>query len=503
MSESLLENGRSVPRFKLSFPLIVFLSLLLLPAEAWLEWSGRLQRIRDVEANAANLARSLVQEADGTFGKADMALIAIVDRLETDGTNADSLAQTMRLMKRQLENQPELRNLSIYGSDGRLLITTLASAERTASVADRDYFQHHRARSPDTVQISPAVRSRLDDEWIVTTSRRFSDAHGSFGGVVVASIAHDTLTRSFTGFDIGSLGSIALIRSDGRLMARRPVDPSVLGTPVLDGTPMRSSVAAQGAGVFRYVSPIDGVDRVGAYQSSARYPVTLLVGRSLHQALANWSKNAALRITAVISIAIMMIILGKLLTRQAARREAAEKTLAEMATTDGLTRLANRRLFDRALEVEWRRAARESTQLSVLLLDVDHFKAFNDEYGHLKGDDTLRNVAKAIDTAIRRPGDLAARYGGEEFAVILPNTGRLGAMEVAERVRRAILALNIPHASSMAGVVSASIGIATVAPSPLKPLDTISLLETADAGLYRAKAAGRNRVETTQPAEAA
>ena len=167
-------------------------------------------------------------------------------------------------------------------------------------------------------------------------------------------------------------------------------------------------------------------------------------------------------------------------------------TLQRLSLVDGLTGVANRRRFDEVLEQEWRRARREGHPLSLLMFDVDHFKQFNDRYGHLDGDDCLRRVAQAIDASGSRPGDLAARYGGEEFVFLLPNSDAAGALAVAERCRGAVEALGIPHqGSGAAPVVTVSIGVATHRPDDDALVS--ALLEAADDALYRAKRGGRNR----------
>jgi diguanylate cyclase (GGDEF)-like protein/PAS domain S-box-containing protein len=185
--------------------------------------------------------------------------------------------------------------------------------------------------------------------------------------------------------------------------------------------------------------------------------------------------------------------------RDISERKRQEERLYELATTDGLTGLANRRAFDEALETEWRRTQRASGQLSLLLIDLDHFKGFNDHYGHQVGDDCLRTVASTIRASIRRPADLAARYGGEEIAIILPDTDAAGAVFIAQAIRMAVETLLIPHAENAAGAgfVTISTGVATtlsrVGGSIQMPA---GLLQAADTALYKAKHNGRNRVET-------
>jgi diguanylate cyclase (GGDEF)-like protein/hemerythrin-like metal-binding protein len=183
-------------------------------------------------------------------------------------------------------------------------------------------------------------------------------------------------------------------------------------------------------------------------------------------------------------------------------RKRAEKALEEsnrkleaLSTTDGLTGIANRRYFDQVLAQEHARHARSGAALSLILLDIDLFKAFNDCYGHVLGDECLRRVARVIAACAARPADLAARYGGEEFASILPETDLRGAVAIAERIRQGIIALAIPHqGSQVAGYVTASLGVVTV--SCRKDGVAMEIVDQVDKLLYRAKAAGRNRVES-------
>ncbi|MEN7431907.1 diguanylate cyclase [Chromobacterium sp. TRC.1.1.SA] len=167
--------------------------------------------------------------------------------------------------------------------------------------------------------------------------------------------------------------------------------------------------------------------------------------------------------------------------------------LSSIALQDGLTGVANRRKFDEALQSDWLQCARQQQPVSLLMLDVDHFKRFNDRYGHQAGDDCLRRVAQAIRLSLRRPRDLAARYGGEEFACLLPETDLEGASSLADEILQAIRALGIPHeASDAEPTVTASIGVASMIPNGSTAPQT--LVERADHQLYQAKHEGRARV---------
>jgi diguanylate cyclase (GGDEF)-like protein len=161
-----------------------------------------------------------------------------------------------------------------------------------------------------------------------------------------------------------------------------------------------------------------------------------------------------------------------------------------LALEDALTGLSNRRQFDLFIQAEVGRAKRSLTSLALLMIDVDHFKLFNDRYGHLAGDECLRNISAIITDNIKRPGDLAARYGGEEFAVVLPGTDYVGAFLVAEKIRRSVQQAGIQHSEGAEGLVTVSLGVAAYNPaSQARPND---LLDAADKALYVAKASGRN-----------
>ena len=183
------------------------------------------------------------------------------------------------------------------------------------------------------------------------------------------------------------------------------------------------------------------------------------------------------------------------ISRDITEHKKLETRLGTLAIEDSLTGLANRRCFDERLKEEWARAYRDRSSLALLMIDVDHFKAYNDEYGHPGGDACLRLVARIIAAETRRAGDLAARYGGEEFAMLLPNTDADGCALIGERIRAAIHEASLVHTSNLAsGCVTASVGGATCRPALERTAGVTSLVEAADRALYAAKDAGRDRL---------
>ncbi len=185
----------------------------------------------------------------------------------------------------------------------------------------------------------------------------------------------------------------------------------------------------------------------------------------------------------------------KALQESERRLAEANRQLQKLSSQDGLTHIPNRRHFDEMLHKEWHRAMRHSTSLSMIMIDIDFFKLYNDHFGHQGGDDCLKKVAHILQASVQRESDMLARYGGEEFAVILPETGIHGANEVAEQMRQQVFAARIPHAkSSVCPYVTISLGVAAAVPE--RASDPTCLIKAADKALYQAKQNGRNTVAT-------
>ncbi len=213
--------------------------------------------------------------------------------------------------------------------------------------------------------------------------------------------------------------------------------------------------------------------------------------RSLRQARAALARSLAQTQAAEQALKAMVRERDQLARAQHMASAEHEK-LARQSATDGLTGITNRRHFDEILGVEWLRAARSGSSLALLIVDIDHFKRFNDHYGHVAGDECLRRVAQLLQGCVRRAGEIVARYGGEEFVILLPGAGGAQAEDLAQRCLKAIAGVALPHVSSpTADHVTFSIGIAQAVPDATR--DPTSLVNAADAAMYRAKMAGRAR----------
>jgi diguanylate cyclase (GGDEF)-like protein len=235
-----------------------------------------------------------------------------------------------------------------------------------------------------------------------------------------------------------------------------------------------------GTGLF------DNVPRMFVWSDGSR-PLVVMVGKSWSSILGLWRKEA-IRIGAIMAaLAIFVTVVTCFLIREIGQRARAERQLEELATTDPLTGLTNRRKFDSMIDLEWRRALRQATPVALLMIDADHFKLYNDSFGHQAGDEMLNRIALCIADSVQRAGDCAARYGGEEFAVLLPGLSPLSALEVAESIRQKVEQCAIEQGS----LVTISIGVASLMPAGTRPWST--LLAAADRALYVAKGDGRNR----------
>lgn len=185
--------------------------------------------------------------------------------------------------------------------------------------------------------------------------------------------------------------------------------------------------------------------------------------------------------------------LEELIAERTRELEEANFKLEILSNTDGLTGIANRRSFDLVLAQEWHRAQRTGAPIALIMLDVDHFKHFNDQYGHLAGDDCLRSLARVLLGEVRRSGELVARYGGEEFVVLIPDADVVAALDAAQRIQRAVWTLALPHTAVAADIVTFSLGVSCLTPTRQQPPD--DLIRLADAALYQAKVSGRNSLQ--------
>lgn len=481
---------------------VAVVCIAIVSLEGWRDWSERNEEIERIESRLANLAQSLAQHADDTFELADAILVDIVDRIEAMGATPAASIRQYAFLGERIRTLPRLKTLAIFDENGRLMSSSLQQPSQKTSGEDQPFFAHHRASADNAWLLSSLIRDPFDGEWILTISRRIDNPDGGFAGVAVVFIDPRYFSNFYSHFDVGSEGSIALFSGDGTLLSRFPHAEKAIGRSGAGDPLFTEHLPRASAGHYAYISTVDGMPRLSGYRQNEKFPVVTLAAVGRREALARWDEDFFVRAVAVALLVAAIGFLGWGLAAQLRRREKAEAELAILASTDSLTGLANRRVFDRELRMECLRAKRAGTPLSLLLIDVDRFKSFNDFYGHQAGDKCLRSLAQVLGEAVQRAGDLVARYGGEEIAVLLPNTDAAGALALAEIIRMRVEALAVRHeANAPLPVLTISIGSATLVPSlGVSLVSPESLVEMADRALYRAKLDGRNRTAACEAA---
>jgi diguanylate cyclase (GGDEF)-like protein len=405
-----------------------------------------------------------------------------------------------------VNEQSGLAGLSVLDRDGQWLTTSRDPDPRFRDNSTREYFIFHRTHPDLGPHVGTPVRSRVTYQWIIPVSRRLNDAQGRFFGVAVAAIELDHFNRFYARFDIGHDGVILLALNEGTQLTRWPLLADSIGKDVKGGPVTGLYARNLESGNAMLASPVDGRLRIIGYDHLQHFSAIAVAALSKEEILAGWYKTTLTQGIIILAVVVMLAFLGFRLIEQIRLRIHAEEearnagealmtlnlTLEKLAMQDGLTGLANRRQFDTAFQEELSRARRSASSLALIMIDVDCFKRYNDIYGHLAGDECLRQVGKIISGAEVRAGDLAARYGGEEFVVLLPSTDVQGALKVAEQIRTAIRELEIKHAGNAPGVVTISAGVNAFTPKVDADAPAI-LIAAADEALYEAKSAGRDQ----------
>ena len=385
-------------------------------------------------------------------------------------------------------------DILLLDKHGEVLADSSLIEPKPANFADRDYFLAHAFNHDTGMFISRPFKPRCEceekDEWRISFSRRIASPTGEFLGVAVASMRMSYFDQLFNSLDIGTGSALAIINDDGILLAQKPYLKENLIGKSFASNPNVVRILQVRNGNFNSVSSVDFQRRLYTFSRVGNLPLTVIVALSLDEVFATWKRTAWVISGATGVLCIGLLWLTWLLCRELRLRHQAEQELAQLAATDALTGVANRRTLDHALSHEWFRAQRSGKPLSLLMIDADHFKAFNDQHGHQAGDEALRALADVIRTHVHRPTDLVARYGGEEFSVILAETDSEGARQIAEQIREAVQ--NMPVAGAPQSPMTVSIGIATCKSASEISLE--QLLFSADKALYQAKEGGRNRV---------
>jgi diguanylate cyclase (GGDEF)-like protein len=427
-----------------------------------------------------NLAAGIDADIGGNVELYDLSLRAVASNMMAPEINEVSKPIRQLILFDHAMTAKHFGALQVFNAEGRLAIDASTLDPVPEDRSEEEYFKVHRDQPGAGLFISRPMLHR--GAYAIVLSRRISSEDGRFLGVVAGSIRFSYFHDLFGHLHLGPEDNITVFRRDGTVIMRTPFDLDMIGKNFshLPGVQqMFSETSGSYSGQFSQQQP-----RLFIWRDSTR-PLVVRVGRPWADILRLWHVEAT-RIAALM-LALIVFVLGVtlFLAREISRRAEAEEKLEELATTDALTGLKNRRKFDAAIDAEWRRAARGKTPLALLMIDADHFKSYNDTFGHQAGDEVLVGIAICVSDSVRRAGDCIARYGGEEFAVLLPGLSPDQALRVAETIR-----LKVLQWSGDAAIITVSIGVASLMPATAT--DSSLLVNAADKALYAAKASGRN-----------
>jgi diguanylate cyclase (GGDEF)-like protein len=501
---------------------------------------ARAERTAHAHAQVMELARRGADAQDQIIVSV-RALLQIVARVYA--RTAFDRDQCNQYLASLAGNIPYIRTLSIAGTDGRIACSMEPQAIGL-NVADRAHFQH--ALHSREFALSDYLVPRLDAPPTIFATLPAIKADGMVAGVVLAAINLEWIQELAAAATPRSGASILLIDGSGTLAVASPNLESFVGKRFADRAMVREMLAHDegtltaagldgGRHIFAYVrvpwtnarfavgldlqavqADIDRAIGIGYLQLALIGALVLLVTwfggeqlivrpiRSLTRTVARFGRGD-LHVRASDErwvaefkpLAAAFDDMADKLTRREEELRIANQHLEELASLDGLTGLANRRGFDRELQSAWRHAAESRQPLALMMIDIDHFKLYNDRYGHVAGDTCLRAVGETLSLVTLEEAVLVARYGGEEFALLLPGLDLARAAALAEEARKAIEDLMITHAESPSRLVTISIGVEALVPE--KGMPAAELVEAADTALYAAKRSGRNAVVAHAP----
>ena len=467
--------------------------LMIAASYALLERNRQQVEVR-AEQTTQNLALILDKELDGNIRTIDLAMLSVIDEYQR-------LQRAGRFQSRPFNDYvdrvwrrlPFADAIRVADGEGFLRYGTDVDPDRRISIADRSHFKVLLDQTGEEIAISEPQQSRVNNKWVIVFARRINRPDGRFDGVVFVPVPIERLTRTFADIALPKGGSISLRSFDLRLITRYPAPggvDSLIGQSSVAREFVEALTVDATRGTFRGLTPLDQTERLLSYRRIGGHPLYVVVGLSREEYLAVWKEERNLVVALLAALGVIgVLLLGRVYGAWNQVR-LDNLTLARLARTDFLTQLTNRIGFREAAEAEWDRARRYNSHLSILMIDIDHFKYINDTRGHAIGDQALQGLAESLRNLVRRL-DVAARWGGEEFVVLLPETDRVGAFELAERIRAGIENAVIETAGEAPVRLTVSIGVATVEPDDVL-IDAV--INRADDALYRAKNRGRNRI---------
>lgn len=443
---------------------------------------------------ARNLAQLIEADVKRNVELYDLSLQGIVDASQ-DATfvQVPPSLQRQVLFGRAI-SMPLRGDLLWINERGRAVASSVGYDLPGIDFSARDNFKLHQASPTSGLHISRPFKDQLGKlDWCIAFTRRISGPDGDFRGMASGVLRLEYFGELFKSLNIGEDSSVSLANLYGDLLAREPEPPggSLVGENLMDRPNMQRMLQDPTGNAFIAMSSLDGTKRLYSYSRVAGLPLVVIVALGYDDVFGAWKQTALAICFVTLCLCLGIAWLTILFRRELRRGRRSEASLAALAARDPLTGLANRRTLDNTLQKEWARALRSGRDLAILMIDVDHFGAFNERHGHQGGDQALGRVAGIIAQGANRPGDLAARYGGEEFVVVLVETRLESARVQAESIRMKVEALGLGDETS---ALTVSIGVAAISASDMAMETLETLMCAADTALYTAKREGRNRV---------
>ncbi|MFX1739311.1 diguanylate cyclase [Paraburkholderia sp. A1RI_3L] len=452
--------------------------------------------IAHAHETSRNVAAVLSSNISRTIESSDQSLQTLIAALNKPAIQHMNADVRHELLFNRTAASRYVTGMGVTDARGQLIDGCCSSTHRW-DFSDRDYFFVHRQSAKVGLYISAVYRARSrGGVEAMALSRRIDNADGSFKGVALVAIDVAYFRHLLDDLDVGPHGITAIVRTNGTLVARNPYLPPALA-PNFNKSPTFPRMVNEASGFYAARSSTDGVLRLYTFQRVPGTPLIAVVAPALDDVLASWQTLSWIVGVSASAISFAFCAVVWLLAFALRDRALAEYRLTELTQTDSLTGLKNRRALDEVLENEWERLQRNDSALSVLYVDADHFKQYNDKHGHAEGDKALKHLAACIAQRVRRRGDCAARYGGEEFVVVLPDTNGANALLIAEGIREELeRSWQARHEAGTPGLhpFTVSIGCATGRRAHPGSLD--ELTKAADFALYEAKRAGRNCVRS-------
>ncbi len=469
-----------------SVSVVIFISMLL-AYTLWLDYSSR---ISDSKNNARFIANLVASQTRSTIAELEKMLDGIVFELSSHRLRVEPSLneETGRYLKGIGSTYKNLMDVLVLDAKGAIIQWT--GEGKPPIVTDRAYARAHIDHDQSELFIGEPLLSKVHKgQWFFGISKAQRDETGRLEYIVVAIVDIRYFRSRFADIELPEDSSLVLIRKSGRLITRSPDHEKYIGTHVDEAAEIWKLGNLEGSREVE--SPVDHVDRIIGFRLLEEYGIGAYSTISREVVLEGWYRLVYIAAAILAFVVVVLVLFSGDIYLVQKRVADQQRKLANLARTDELTGLFNRRYVRKLLQAEFRRAKRYGLPLSILMLDIDHFKSVNDKYGHNCGDAVIVRVAEIMRN-VSRDEAVIGRYGGEEFLVILPSTTKAESIAVAERFREAVENERI-DCGQVSIAVTISVGVASSG-HEMEQDFPYSAVKKADQALYKAKDEGRNRV---------